>query len=281
MKTFLKILKKITIGILNFLLIDLILFLILSCTMKDFLYNDLLTSALKSNTTVISTDSIERDAPPIIANKEIISEAIQDEEIKESLDEFIDELISSLTEEEIENLDVEQLEEKVIKYVKNNKEKISEKTGIEITDEMIDESKQLIDEGDTKKAIEQEINNYKNSLTDEEKLALKVFNIIDSKKLRIILITAIIVDLLLIALLQKSAYKWIKNLSHAMFMSGLSVIILSISIKYLIANLTMIVVNPKNILTVGITTMIFGIIISIVYKLMTKYYIKENQNEVS
>ena len=249
--------------------------------MKDFLYNDLLTSALKSNTTVISTDSIERDAPPIIANKEIISEAIQDEEIKESLDEFIDELISSLTEEEIENLDVEQLEEKVIEYVKNNKEKISEKTGIEITDEMIDESKQLIDEGDTKKAIEQEINNYKNSLTDEEKLALKVFNIIDSKKLRIILIIAIIVDLLLIALLQKSAYKWIKNLSHAMFMSGLSVIILSISIKYLIANLTMIVVNPKNILTVGITTMIFGIIISIVYKLMTKYYIKENQNEVS
>ena len=249
--------------------------------MKDFLYNDLLTSALKSNTTVISTDSIERDAPPIIANKEIISEAIQDEEIKESLDEFIDELISNLTEEEIENLDVEQLEEKVIEYVKNNKEKISEKTGIEITDEMIDESKQLIDEGDTKNAIEQEINNYKNSLTDEEKLALKVFNIIDSKKLRIILIIVIIVDLLLIALLQKSAYKWIKNLSHAMFMSGLSVIILSMSIKYLIANLTMIVVNPKNILTVGITTMIFGIIISIVYKLMTKYYIKENQNEVS
>ena len=66
-----------------------------------------------------------------------------------------------------------------------------------------------------------------------------------------------------------------------MILAGISVIIITLAIKYLVASLTLISIVPETIKTIGIITMVFGIILYILYKLMIKFYIKENKNEVS
>lgn len=281
-----KIIKKILIGLLSIILIDLIVLLILNVSLKNFIIKDIVIESIKSDNQTISVNSNENlsnnnTEVPIITNNKVVQEILEDEDMQEYLSDFIDDLIENMSEDEVENINTEELQQKATDYLKKHKEELSEKAGIEITDEMIDKSNEMLNDVDVQKSIDQQISNYKNNLTKEEKIALKVFNFINSKKLRIILIISILLDILIIALLQKSVYKWIKILSYTMSMSGLSILILAMSIKYLISKITNVIINTESILTLGIITLIFGIIILIVYKLMTKHYIKENEYEVS
>lgn len=274
-----KIIKKIIIALLSILLIDLIIILVLNCTIKKLLVDELLIESFKQNNPLIS-ENVSNNSPFIINNK-VLEKTLEDEEVKEMLSEFIDDVISNISKEEQENINIEELEKKVIEYTKEHKKELEEKTGVEITDEMINEASKLLNDGDVKKSFEQEINNYKNNITKEEKMALKFYNFITSKDLRTIIIILIIVNILLIAILQKSIYKWIKNLSRAMYISGLSIVILGLAIKYLISTLTLLVINPKEIFIIGISLIVFGLLINIVYRIMEKYYIKENKYDIS
>lgn len=274
-----KIIKKIIIALLNILLIDLIIILVLNCTIKKLLVDELLIESFKQNNPLIS-ENVSNNSPFIINNK-VLEKTLEDEEVKEMLSEFIDDVINSISKEEQENINIEELEKKVIEYTKEHRKELEDKTGVEITDEMINEASKLLDDGDVKKSFEQEINNYKNNITKEEKMALKFYNFITSKDLRTIIIILIIVNILLIAILQKSIYKWIKNLSRAMYISGLSIVILGLAIKYLISTLTLLVINPKEIFIIGISLIVFGLLINIVYRIMEKYYIKENKYDIS
>ena len=282
-----KIIKKILIGLLNIILIDLIVLLIINLSLKSFIIKDIVIESVKSDNQLININNNgnvpenNTEEEPIITNNKVIQEILEDEEMQEYLSDFIDDLVENMSEEEMENISTEELQKKVTEYLKKHKEELSEKTGVEITDEMIDESNEMLSDVDVQKSIDQQISNYKNNLTKEEKIALKAFNFINSEKLRLIIIISILLDILIIALLQKSIYKWIKNLSYAMFISGLSIVILITSIKYFVSRITNVVINTESILTLGIITLVFGIIILIVYKIMTKHYIKENEYEVS
>lgn len=282
-----KIIKKILIGLLNIILIDLIVLLIINLSLKSFIIKDIVIESVKSDNQLININNNgnvpenNTEEEPIITNNKVIQEILEDEEMQEYLSDFIDDLVENMSEEEMENISTEEIQKKVTEYLKKHKEELSEKTGVEITDEMIDKSNEMLSDVDVQKSIDQQISNYKDNLTKEEKMALRVFNFINSVKLRLIIIISILLDILIIALLQKSIYKWIKNLSYAMFISGLSIVILITSIKYFVSRITNVVINTESILTLGIITLVFGIIILIVYKIMTKHYIKENKYEVS
>ena len=275
-----RVIKKIIIGILDFILIDLIILLVLNCTLKTFLIEDLLVESFKSDSNIIKGDE-SSNTTPFGIDSEIFEETLEDEEVKELLNGFIEDIINTMSDENMENIDMDELERKVIEYTKENKEAIQEKTGVEITDEMIDEASKRIDEGDIERAVNQELTNYKNNMTKEEKMAIKAYSIVTSEDFRLVILASILVNILLIALVQKSLYKWIRNVSHAMIISGLSLVTLAYGIKYLITTLTLLVIIPKDILTIGVILLVFGIIINTVYRLMTKYYIKEKKNEIS
>ena len=66
-----------------------------------------------------------------------------------------------------------------------------------------------------------------------------------------------------------------------MTISGLSIIVLAVSIRYLISTTTMIVIKIKSITTLGIIVLAVGIAIQIIYRLIIKYYTKEIKNEIS
>lgn len=275
-----KIVKKIFTGLLTIILIDLIVLLVLNMSLKDFIVKEILINSISTNNELLNVDSSNIENP-IIANNEVIKEVLQDEQIQEDLGDFLDDFIKNLSDDDIESLSTEEMQEEIITYVKEHKDELSEKTGVEITDEMIDKSNEMLEDVDTEKALKQEINNYKKNLTKEEKFAIKVFDFVNSVKLRMILIISIILDIILIAIIQRSTYKWIKNLSYSMTIAGLSIIVLAMSLRYVISTMTMVVINIKSITTLGIILLAFGIIIQIVYRLMIKYYIKENKYEVS
>ena len=249
-------------------------------SLKDFIVKEILINSISTNNELLNVDSSNIENP-IIANNEVIKEVLQDEQIQEDLGDFLDDFIKNLSDDDIESLSTEEMQEEIITYVKEHKDELSEKTGVEITDEMIDKSNEMLEDVDTEKALKQEINNYKKNLTKEEKFAIKVFDFVNSVKLRMILIISIILDIILIAIIQRSTYKWIKNLSYSMTIAGLSIIVLAMSLRYVISTMTMVVINIKSITTLGIILLAFGIIIQIVYRLMIKYYIKENKYEIS
>ena len=275
-----KIVKKIFTGLLTIILIDLIVLLVLNMSLKDFIVKEILINSISTNNELLNVDSSNIENP-IIANNEVIKEVLQDEQIQEDLGDFLDDFIKNLSDDDIESLSTEEMQEEIITYVKEHKDELSEKTGVEITDEMIDKSNEMLEDVDTEKALKQERNNYKKNLTKEEKFAIKVFDFVNSVKLRMILIISIILDIILIAIIQRSTYKWIKNLSYSMTIAGLSIIVLAMSLRYVISTMTMVVINIKSITTLGIILLAFGIIIQIVYRLMIKYYIKENKYEIS
>ena len=152
-----RIIKKVFIGFLTIILIDLIVLLILNLSLKKFIINDILIESIKSNNGIINVEN--NNEIPIIANNEIIQEVLNDELMKEDISDFIDEFIKSLSDEDIEKIPTSELQQKVIDYVKNNKEELSKKTGVEITNEMIDKSVEQLNDVDTQKSINQQINN--------------------------------------------------------------------------------------------------------------------------
>ena len=255
-----KIVKKIFTGLLTIILIDLIVLLVLNMSLKDFIVKEILINSISTNNELLNVDSSNIENP-IIANNEVIKEVLQDEQIQEDLGDFLDDFIKNLSDDDIESLSTEEMQEEIITYVK--------------------ESNEMLEDVDTEKALKQERNNYKKNLTKEEKFAIKVFDFVNSVKLRMILIISIILDIILIAIIQRSTYKWIKNLSYSMTIAGLSIIVLAMSLRYVISTMTMVVINIKSITTLGIILLAFGIIIQIVYRLMIKYYIKENKYEIS
>lgn len=281
-----KILRTIISVFLSLILTNLIILLILNCTLKSFLIEDILIGGLTSSKEKIGADDItnlenKNDNISLLQNNELINEVMEDKEIKRMVNEFISEIMINIAEDDKKDVNIDDIEKQMIEYIKKNKSELSSKIGYDITDEMIDETTEIIDSVDTKNAINQSVENIRNNMTKEEITAIKIFNIIVSSKIRLIIIGLILLDIILIAAIQKSTYKWIKNLAVSMIMAGISIVIMTLAIKYLISSLTLIKIVPESIQTIGIIILTFGVILYILYKVMVKFYIKEKENEIS
>lgn len=277
-----EILKKILVALLSIILVNLIVLLIINCTIKKTIINDIVLETIKNNSTnILMTNPKDKDES-VLSNNDIVQEVIQSQEINELLNEYLDEMLSTLSDEkDIEELDTQKIQEDIIDYIKNNKEQLSEKIGVEITDEMIENAKDYSTEQDTSSAIKQYINNQKNNMSDQEKNILKMYKVIASTKLRIVIIISIIITIILIALIQKSLTNWIKNTSIALVISGLSAIIMSLILKLLIEGIMKTAIRTSTMMTIGIIVLIFGIIMYILYKIFKIKPKKEITNEIS
>lgn len=287
-----KIIKKIIRLILTFNLTILISLLILSLTIKDALINEILYEGFKSTITSknysdgnVQTldDIITEDG--VITDNEFVNEILESPEIKDLVNRYLDKMINILADDNIsvDELNEFDLEQDMINYIKENKEVLSEKTGIEITDEMIEKASKKIDERDTKKVVKQTIENTRRNLTPKEKNLIKLYLFLISLKLKIYVIIGIIINLVLIAILKSSLYKWLKNLSESMVLSGIGTIIIKLSLEHFLYNIirTNKTIKLTNINILSITVLISGIVIYIIYKIIDNRIGKEKNNEVS
>ncbi len=103
----------------------------------------------------------------------------------------------------------------------NQNEYILEENNIEITNEEKNQiADKLTSDGKLDKIYENVVTEIKNDLSNEEKIAIDLYNKITSDTFRWFAISIIIILVLLIALIKKSVYKWTYNLAISFALSG-------------------------------------------------------------
>ena len=275
--------KKIIKVFLSFIIVLLMLFLTISFNLNKVIVDGVIKeiiitkiSAKKVNNPNISEEVINTlPLPDYLKDSEDINKLLEDERVQEIINKYIDITLDNLTSEEIKNIDIES---DIINYINENKELIKEITGKEVTNEMIEDTKKLIEESNLNETIEETIVSTKESISTEEKIVLKGYKEIISTKTRIITISLILLCLLLIALIDKSFYKWIKTGSICSIISGILVLLMGFILKIIVTSiLPLPSFNVSYLYKSGLIQLIIGSIILIIYIILNKVLVKKGE----
>ena len=275
--------KKIIKVFLSFVIVLLMLFLTISFNLNKVIVDGVIKeiiitkiSAKKVNNPNISEEVINTlPLPDYLKNSEDINKLLEDQRVQEIINKYIDITLDNLTSEEIKNIDIES---DIINYINENKELIKEITGKEVTPEMIEDTKKVIEESNLNEAIEDTIESTKESISTEEKIVLKGYKEIISTKTRIIVIGLIALCLLLIAIIDKSFYKWIKTGSICTIISGILVLLMGFILKLIVTSiLPLPSFNVSYLYKSGLIQLIIGIVILIIYIVLNKVLVKKGE----
>ena len=181
--------KKILNTILTIILIPLIMLLILSFNIQSIIINTISTEIVEKEITnqinQILTNTYD------VENKNILTEISNKEINKKIAKNYINSII--------------------------NKEKINIDTEIK---EIIDNNKKILETNNINLTENEEYEKITINIAEDDKV-LNIFNIINSNVFKIMLIAIIIIDLILIAIIKKSSYKWLYNLSISSLISSI------------------------------------------------------------
>lgn len=275
--------KKIIKVFLSFVIVLLMLFLTISFNLNKVIVDGVIKEIIitkvipkKVNNPNVSEDIINTlPLPDYLKDSEDINKLLEDERVQEIINKYIDITLDNLTSEEIKNIDIES---DIINYINENKELIKEITGKEVTPEMIEDTKKVIEESNLNEAIEDTIESTKESISTEEKIVLKGYKEIISTKTRIIVIGLIALCLLLIAIIDKSFYKWIKTGSICTIISGILVLLMGFILKLIVTSiLPLPSFNVSYLYKSGLIQLIIGIVILIIYIVLNKVLVKKGE----
>lgn len=275
--------KKIIKVFLSFIIVLLMLFLTISFNLNKVIVDGVIKEIIitkvipkKVNNPNISEDIINTlPLPDYLKNSEDINKLLEEQRVQEIINKYIDITLDNLTSEEIKNIDIES---DIINYINENKELIKEITGKEVTPEMIEDTKKVIEESNLNEAIEDTIESTKESISTEEKIVLKGYKEIISTKTRIIVIGLIALCLLLIAIIEKSFYKWIKTGSICTIISGILVLLMGFILKLIVTSiLPLPSFNVSYLYKSGLIQLIIGIVILIIYIVLNKVLVKKGE----
>ena len=275
--------KKIIKVFLSFIIVLLMLFLTISFNLNKVIVDGVIKEIIitkvipkKVNNPNISEEVINTlPLPDYLKNSEDINKLLEDQRVQEIINKYIDITLDNLTSEEIKNIDIES---DIINYINENKELIKEITGKEVTPEMIEDTKKVIEESNLNETIEDTIESTKESISTEEKIVLKGYKEIISTKTRIIVIGLIALCLLLIALIDKSFYKWIKTGSICTIISGILVLLMGFILKLIVTSiLPLPSFNVSYLYNSGLIQLIIGIVILIIYIILNKVLVKKGE----
>lgn len=275
--------KKIIKVFLSFVIVLLMLFLTISFNLNKVIVDGVIKEIIitkvipkKVNNPNVSEDIINTlPLPDYLKDSEDINKLLEDERVQEIINKYIDITLDNLTSEEIKNIDIES---DIINYINENKELIKEITGKEVTPEMIEDTKKVIEESNLNEAIEETIESTKESISTEEKIVLKGYKEIISTKTRIIVIGLIALCLLLIAIIDKSFYKWIKTGSICTIISGILVLLMGFILKLIVTSiLPLPSFNVSYLYKSGLIQLIIGIVILIIYIVLNKVLVKKGE----
>lgn len=190
-------------GVCSFIL-KIFLFILLILTGVSFgvkgVFYDLVLDVAAEEVITTEFDNIE--------DSENFSELLKNDEVKKLVNIYIDDMIESIVSNKDSSKD---LEKDIVDFVNNNRDFIEEEYQVEITDEFIIELEKELDNNNLNNEYEEIKNELKYSMDEDEISLIKIYNYITSDSFKILLFVLIVGDLFLIAILQKSYYKWIKS----------------------------------------------------------------------
>ena len=282
MKWYLKVLKT----FLFILLINLIVLLSISFNIKKVLLDGIVVETItetivkqdyKSENLIIPEEEINK-----ITDDERVREILKSKEIQGLLNKYLDITIDTIIEEE--SIDEIELEKDILNYLNDNKETLSKAVGQDITEEMIASTKEQFEGKDISKAFKQTLDNTKHHITKKEKVMLKGYKILNSNQFRMIILFCIVLTIILIAMIQKSFFQWIRTLGIAITISGILLIAFNFILKQIVFSSTnSFIINTNSFLYSSLIIMISGIWITALYIIVSVIISKrkEKKNEIS
>ena len=273
-----KILRKILSFFLGLILSLLIGGLLLSFTVKNIIQEELIGGAIKEAFIPEIIDNANLDKK----DKEVMEELFENKEVNGMVNDMVDDILSTMSsgdgEISQENVDA------IFDYVISNKDKIEEVTGQKIDLSELEEVRNSEEFQNVTKQLTESLTESAANLDDTSKTAIKTYTYMVSNEFRIVLLIGIIVDLLLIALVQWSFYKWMSTLGKALTTSGLTLLILYFIIDKFIAKLLKeqsitFNINTTSVLSMSLICIVFGILL-VVIKLIIDKVIKNKQEEI-
>ena len=280
-----KVIKKILIVILTIININIVVSLIVSFNFQkvivDGVVKETFKSAIRSNNYKEPNIQINESATSpkdlVTTSDERINKILESDAIQELIQDYMDKTLKSLDNpEELENIDFEQ---DVINYLKENKDVIETSSGIEITDEMLNETKENLEERDFNKLVKQKIRNTSNNMTQQEKKVLKIYSFIISKKFKVFLGLIFLINLVITTILINPKHKVITNIGLSLLIGGLETIIMSFVLKLIIINYTNLTnFNIGSLINCSLIITIIGLIVILVYNSIVKLMKRRMEN---
>lgn len=234
--------KKIIIYIINIFILILLMILTVSLKIKDITIDT-------THKTIISTnikENIKKEYPEI--------EQIEDKEIKNVISKYIDVIARN------EDITITDEVENIL-----NKYNISEEQKEEIISKVNEKNDEIIET--VKKEYEP---------SERDKFMLSVYKFLDSNILRVIIIILIFLFFILIVSLQKSLYKWMKEIGSDLIIVGLSIIFI---LPNVITKINKTSLDISSIINLGKIYFIIGIVLIIIFLII--YYIKKRKLALS
>lgn len=272
-----KVIKKILIVILTIININIVVSLIVSFNFQkvivDGVVKETFKSAISSNNykepNIQINESATSSKDLVTTSDERINKILESDAIQELIQDYMNKTLKSLDNpEELENIDFEQ---DVINYLKENKDVIETSSGVEITDEMLNETKENLEERDFNKLVKQKIRNTSNNMTQQEKKVLKIYSFIISKKFKVFLGLLFLINSVIITILINPKYKVINNIGLSLLIGGLETIIMSYVLKLIIINYTNLTnFNIGSLINCSLIITIIGLIVILVYNSIVK-----------
>lgn len=272
-----KIIKKILILILTIININIVVSLIVSFNFQkvivDGVVKETFKSAISSNNykepNIQINESATSSKDLVTTSDERINKILESDAIQELIQDYMDKTLKSLDNpEELENMDFEQ---DVINYLKENKDVIETSSGVEITDEMLNETKENLEARDFNKLVKQKIRNTSNNMTQQEKKVLKIYSFIISKKFKVFLGLLFLINSVIITILINPKHKVINNIGLSLLIGGLETIIMSYVLKLIIINYTNLTnFNIGSLINCSLIITIIGLIVILVYNSIVK-----------
>ncbi len=272
-----KTLKKVIVVLLNLVLINLITILAVSMNLQTIVKDNIIKETIKEELFNKETSPISAE---IVAPNEKLNELFESPEVQGLIDKYLDITIDSLTEDK--DISEITIEEDMLNYLKSNKEEVEDKLGIKVTDEMLSKVEEQLESKEASKIFSQNLNNVKNNMSQEATTVLAVYNYLNSLKFKLLISFFIIIDLVLIASLQKSLYKWLSSLGYSSIISGIGILLMSIIVKLVVTNVSNLrYFNLRTLTLTGIILLIVGIVLAIMKRVIDKKLVKEDDYEVS
>lgn len=261
--------KIFTRGILTIWITILLIVFGLVINIKSFVVNiadGVIKNELKTNIVEVIENYPNYEIPKE-SIKEIEKQIDNNQTIKEIINKYYDKVIDVLS----SNNSVEINIKEDMKYLLDNSEEILKDYGVTLSSEEKDALLSIVASDEINTIVNDSVNEVKNNLSSDLKMAIDIYNFITSTIFKIILIVLVAIALLLISLLYKNYYGWLFNF-------GVSAIIVGVfygMIAPLIFNQTIANLISENKIIISLTTLnIYGYIllslgiISIIIKIL-------------
>ena len=264
-----KILRKILVFILGFILYNLVCAFILTFALKDIVQTEMIGGVVRESILPAITESQDVNSE----QKEQIQALLEDEEVNKVINDVVGDILTTF-EDENATFDQKSID-KIFDYVIDNKEQLEKAIGKEIDVNELEKYRDSEEYNQFTDELSDTLNEVGGTLDSSSRNAIKTYNYIVSDNFKIALGIIILIDLLLIMLIQWSLYKWLSILGRALYTSGITVMIMYLAVKVFINKLLVenginITIDTSNIFLLGVGSLIFGILLVIIYKIINK-----------